>query len=384
MDAAPLLLIPPPTADDLARTLAESLVAPWFPRCVDPAGGFLQSFDADWNHDPEADRARGLVFQSRMTWFAATLAEEDARFGETARHGVRLLADRLFDEASGTFRWSTDDGTGDSVLYGLAFAIFGLAAAARALEDDEALTLAKRGFALLDSHHFDPDHPGLFETVGPDGAPVLEREGRSAVGLAHGLKSQNAALHVVEALAELHRVWPHAQVEARLGEALAFCLGPLYREGEPMVVLTRRDGGPATDDVSLGHDIEAAHLLRTAAQRIGAFDAGTRSKTLGLARVATRLGFDGSFADRPGEETRTWWVQAEALLAFATLREEGFGEELARQWEWILRHMVDRERGGTYGLMSRDGDVLDARKGGVWKAAYHDGRALLYAARLLS
>ena len=370
--------------DEVRLVLQERLVAPWFPRCVDPTGGFLQTFDADWNHDVEADRTRNLVFQSRMTWLSATLAEGDARFADPARHGVRFLADRIFDERSGIFRWSTDDATGDSVLYGLAFAIFGLAAAARVLGNEEALTLAKRGFALLDSHHFDPEHHGLFEIIGPDGAPADGRKGRTAVGLPYGLKSQNATLHVVEALAELHRVWPHAQVATRLGEAIAFCLGPLYREGAPMVVTAHRDGSPAGDEVSLGHDIEASHLLRTAAEEIGTFDAEIRTKTLDLARVSTRLGFDGSFADHPGDETRTWWVQAEALLAFATLRGEGFEDELARQWKWIARYMVDHERGGTYASVSRDGQVLDARKGGVWKAAYHDGRALLYVTKLLS
>ena len=49
-----------------------------------------------------------------------------------------------------------------------------------------------------------------------------------------------------------------------------------------------------------------------------------------------------------------------------------------RQWEFIRERQVDREFRGLYDTVERDGGFrLITPKARIWKAAYHDGRALL-------
>jgi hypothetical protein len=51
-----------------------------------------------------------------------------------------------------------------------------------------------------------------------------------------------------------------------------------------------------------------------------------------------------------------------ALLAFATIVPYG---------------QIDNEFHGVYEMVGADGNPVNANKGRIWKAAYHDGRALL-------
>ncbi len=46
-------------------------------------------------------------------------------------------------------------------------------------------------------------------------------------------------------------------------------------------------------------------------------------------------------------------------------------------WHFIKDYQIDNEFHGVYEMVGPDGDPVDANKGRIWKAAYHDGRALL-------
>ncbi|HEX8889777.1 MAG TPA: hypothetical protein VF779_11530, partial [Pyrinomonadaceae bacterium] len=47
------------------------------------------------------------------------------------------------------------------------------------------------------------------------------------------------------------------------------------------------------------------------------------------------------------------------------------------QWAFIRDRLVDHEFGGLFDTVERDGKPTSYIKARIWKAAYHDGRALL-------
>ena len=47
------------------------------------------------------------------------------------------------------------------------------------------------------------------------------------------------------------------------------------------------------------------------------------------------------------------------------------------QWHFIKNYQIDNEFHGVYEMVGADGNPVNANKGRIWKAAYHDGRALL-------
>jgi len=56
---------------------------------------------------------------------------------------------------------------------------------------------------------------------------------------------------------------------------------------------------------------------------------------------------------------------------------EAYFKAFQKQWVFIKQYQVDSEFHGVYELVGPDGKPLKADKGHIWKAAYHDGRALL-------
>jgi mannose/cellobiose epimerase-like protein (N-acyl-D-glucosamine 2-epimerase family) len=48
-----------------------------------------------------------------------------------------------------------------------------------------------------------------------------------------------------------------------------------------------------------------------------------------------------------------------------------------QQLAFIEKYQRDPESHGFYGTVDEDGNPLSTDKGQIWKAAYHDGRALL-------
>ncbi len=83
------------------------------------------------------------------------------------------------------------------------------------------------------------------------------------------------------------------------------------------------------------------------------------------------------------DKRKEWWVQFEGLNALLLMHER-YGSETSRyfdayrqQWEFIKRYQVDAKYHGVYEWVEPDGTPRPGPKGEIWKAAYHDGRALL-------
>jgi mannobiose 2-epimerase len=395
-------------ANEMLESLWNDLLGPWFPRCVSPEGGFDEEFGRDWT--PGNTGSRSLVFQSRMIWTCAKAAETGASaYEEHALHGLSFLADKMAAREPGEYQWATTkDGAPRGVysaqrhVYGSAFAIYALAATAKAFRSDRALTLAKQAFEWIENRLYDPVSGGYFECCDDTGKPILSPTSElevDGIGTPYGLKSQNSHLHLLEAFAELHRVWPDPHLKKRLQELLDIFLDRLYVEPGWLHCFVQTDWTPVPGYVSHGHDVEAAHLILDAAGELGlAEDQAVTAKTRALIDYALANGWDGNGGGfynsgtpdgRVSDHSKIWWVQAEGLLGLTTLLsrtgDPKYREALESQWAWIRNHQVDHEFGGWWECVDRSGlPIAPLDKGHAWKAAYHDGRALLQSSRLLN
>lgn len=395
--------------DEVVDCLHRDIASAWFPRCIDHGGGFHQDFSREWSLQPSEDRF--VVFQSRMTWIAAKLADavpvRRHEFVDHAAHGARYLREHFWDDEHGGHRWEVP-GNGEKMTYGLAFALFGLAAAAGATGDPVFLDQAREAWRWIDEHVRDSENGGYFEAASPDGTPLLEpteeRHERQigGIGSRFGLKVQNTHLHVLEALTELYSVWPDPLLRDRLEEAVDIIGRKMYSWPGALHVSLTRDWKPLPRACSFGHDVEAAYLLIEASRALGRpNDKETWATARALVDHALTYGFDneqggffeqGEAAGRPWDRTRGWWTQVEglnALAALVCLSDRGLDQRyvppLLRQWEWVRDRQIDREHRGLYARVAEDGTVLgEQSKGHRWKAAYHDGRAFINVSRWLA
>lgn len=406
-------------ADEVERALDDGLLQVWYPRVIDEEnGGYRTGFSHDWRLEGSQDKF--IVTQARHVWTTAKAMErypDRPVYDRATRHGARFLIDHMWDDESGGFHELVSptglvrtgpSGDVPKRAYGNAFAIYGLSAYYAATGDAEGLEAAVRGFRWLDENSHDPEFGGYFQFMERNGTPI-----RAGVG---GVppKDQNSSIHLLEAFTELYRVWPDSILRVRLEEMLHLIRDKvvtdrghmnLFFEPDWMPVLYRdstaevRRQHYSIDHVSFGHDVEIAFLMMEAGEALGHVDERTLSIGKKMVDHALDTGWDrtvGGFYDQgyymPGEDTLTvilptknWWAQAEALntlLIMADLYPDDprdYASLFRVQWDYVKRYLIDHEHGGWYGGgLDVEPEQKTMAKAHQWKAAYHDGRALMH------
>src|SRR5215211_6727601 len=158
-------------ADEFEATFRTSLLNFWYPRAIDPDGGYRVGWDEHGRataHDP-----RSVVSQARMVYVFARAARAGMRpdtMRAAAVHGFEYLRDRAWDDEHGGFPWSRDDAR--KVTYGNVFVVFALAELVLAGGPDAASELARRTLEVLDTRAHDAEHGGYREIFAGDWSDV--------------------------------------------------------------------------------------------------------------------------------------------------------------------------------------------------------------------
>lgn len=392
-------------AAEVEDNLHRQVLAQWFPRAVDPAGGFHQNYAEDWSRLPGDDRS--VVYQSRLTWLAAQAAQRfphhSPGYLNDARHGFYCLRDRLWDTKNGGFFWAVDGAGepargGEKHVYGVSFAIYALAALYHASKDGAVLSLAQAAFGWLQAHAHDTVNGGWHESLSRTNVPILAPAGgggSDALGTRQGCKSMNTHIHLLESLAALCEARPSQPLREALLEVFLVVRDKVAVESAGYLNLFfTPDWKVQPDHDSYGHDVETAFLLVEGSAVLG-LPHDPRTWALARRIVDHALGFgwdtkNGGFYDSGGasgpilDRNKIWWVQAEGLNALL-LMDSKFGRETGhywdaflRQWRFIQNHQTDPKHGGWLSEVAENGDTLLGRvKSDSWTEGYHQGRALL-------
>ncbi|MDO6436986.1 AGE family epimerase/isomerase [Cyclobacterium sp. 1_MG-2023] len=408
-------------ADEIEFSINNELINLWYPKAYDIIyGGYISSFDAAFN--PTENQDKMIVSQARHLWTLSKMIErnpETKHYYDGAKLGFTFLRDKFWDKENGGFHTLLNregkvksSGIGAKTAYGNAFGIYGLAAYYKVSANPEVLELAKKAFYWLEEHSYDPQFGGYFQSLALDGT-VLKRDSNTASTATIGYKDQNSSIHLLEAFTELYGVWKDPLLKKRTIELLAIIRDKvvqkegylqlfLYPDWKPV---SFRDKGRVAidkhhsiDHVSYGHDIETAYLMMEASHVLG-LQEDYQTWKIGKRMVdhSLRYGWDnkvGGFYDGgyyfAGEskpelikDTKNWWAQAEglnSLLIMADLYPNDslnyFGK-FQVQWDYIQRYLIDHENGEWYpGGLDKQPELKNARKGQIWKTAYHNFRAL--------
>lgn len=405
-------------AREVEGTFRKEIVDVWYPRCIDTEhGGFSCYFDTQWKQGDKNPKT--LVFQSRMTWVASQIVQRRPdmapRFREIVRHGADFLCNQMWDSRDGGFFWKLTpqgklpvDTTVRKHAYGMAFAIYALASAGKALDNKDYIQRAAETFLWLETHAHDKVHGGYYEALSLNGNPILSAPSslpkgqQDYIGTPFGCKSMNTHLHLLESFAELYQVWPDPRLRVRLEELLDVVQNRIYRAPGIQNLYFTIDWKPIEGPIPYGHDVETAYLLLEASSVLGRpQDPIIWTKARALVDHSLRYGWDnqnGGFYDDgdavtgiPVTTNKLWWAQAEGLNALLLMHEKYgsktnlYWERFVQQWQFIQKSVIDHQYGGWFHTVNEDGSHVvvstkdfDANgKGSRWKCAYHDGRALM-------
>jgi len=411
----------PDLLHSIEHSLQADIVDVWYPKSIDTEhGGFLTSFDAQW--EPQSLQLKGIVIQSRHVWTCARLSErypEKNYLEKAALNGAHFIIQHFWDPEHGGFFWLTDQ-AGEAVsekgknfrkeTYGAAFAIYALATVHEVTGSPEALQAATQAFEWLEHHAHDDTYGGYFENLTREGKPVW------GTTLTDYPKGQNTTIHLLEALTQLYHVWPDERVKQRIEELKNLLLERIIDPRSYLIQFFDEQWNPVSlkelpleqyrelayfDHVSFGHDVETAYLLWEADQVLGGEDEA-RVLEMGKRLVDHTLehGWDPETGSIPDggfyfqndpicvivREERTWWAQAELLNALLMLDKlypedpHHYSSKAHKTWTYIQQNLVDHEHGGWYeNGIDFNPESQHRPKAHLWKAAYHNSRALLNA-----
>jgi cellobiose epimerase len=357
-------------------------------------GGFIGQMKSDGSIPP--DSPKGAVLNARILWTfsAAYRHTQQEAHRQMAERAFNYLLDYFLDKKHGGIFWEVD-AQGQPLntrkqIYALAFAIYGLSEFYRSTREEKALEVSQELYGWIEKHSFHPEEGGYWEAFDWKGGQLQDL--RLSEKDRNHPKTMNTHLHVLEAYANLYRIWPDRQLAGQLEALIRLFLDRIIdpATGHLQLFFTP-NWTPTADLVSFGHDIEASWLLQEAAEvlsnRALLEEVKTVAKT--MAGAATEgLQPDGSLfhefdrTENRYDTHREWWVSAEAMVgflnAYALTEEEHYLDKSLRSWEFAKQHLLDREQGEwRWGIHHDYRPMATEDKIGFWKCPYHNARACL-------
>lgn len=340
---------------------------------------------------------KGGILNARILWTFSSAAlhlknEEYLKYAERVKN---YILSYFFDKEHGGTYWMLNaDGTPldtKKQIYSQAFFIYALVEYYRVTNDEECLEKAIELFHLIEKHSFDNDQNGYFEAYSCDWN--LLNDLRLSEKDANEKKTMNTHLHILEAYANLFRVWKNDFLEKQLKNLIEiFTDNIINPETNHLDLFFDENWTRKSTLFSYGHDIEASWLLYEAAEILG--DKALLNKVeqiiLKVADASTEgLLPDGSLASEKDyssghvDKYREWWPQAEAMVgyynAYQLAGNESYLERVQSLWKYICDYIVDEKNGEWHWGVFEDGVSIDTEKdkAGFWKCPYHNSRMCL-------
>ncbi len=350
------------------------------------------------NHfnQPVEKANKGAILNARILW---TFAAAFRMYGEkayldTAKRAYDYILNHFVDSDFGGIYWELDHQGGVSAsrkqIYALAFTIYAMVEYHRGTGEEKALSTAISLFQEIESNAFDKERNGYTEALSRDWNPVEDL--RLSEKDDNESKTMNTHLHILEAYANLYRVWKDPRLEGSLENIIKLFLNKFVNpETLHLNLFFDDDWKLKSSLVSFGHDIECSWLLHEAAEVLGKPELleQTSRMAVGMARKNfTGLDRDGGLfyeffpVEDKLDRDKHWWPQAEAMVGYFNAYQLTVDEEFAlntlNSWEFIKDKLIDRKYGEWYWSVNRDGvPQTEKEKAGFWKCPYHNGRACM-------
>jgi mannobiose 2-epimerase len=390
----------------LEKVLQENIASFWLSKSPDNVnGGYTINFGP--NSEPKGPGTKMIVTQARTMWLFARLARagySGNEYIDAAEHGYRFLKEKMWDAENGGFYWEVDATGNDKLepkkhLYGQSFALYAISEYYLATNRQDVLDFAIRFFELLEEKSHDKLYGGYIEFFDQDWTPIVDDE-TSYMGTPAELKLMNTHLHLLEAITTFYRASKLPLARERLLELINIQSNAVVRKNlSACTDKYERDWTPRLDSgyarVSYGHDIENIWLLMEACDTAGIsnYPFGDLYRT--LFDYSYKYGYDqsaGGFYDsglfnQPADRlNKVWWVEAEAIVSALHMNQltgdPKYLDVFEQTYDYIEKYFVDWQYGEWHQNISAR-SVASGDKASIWKAGYHDGRAMIECLEIL-
>ena len=357
-------------------------------------GGFWGKISNDNIADKTA--AKGVVLNARILWtFSAAYSfTNNGDYLQTAVRAYDYINHYFRDKQFGGVYWSVDY-KGKKLdarkqMYGLAFTLYGMCEYYSAIKSEDALPFAKELYQTIEQYSFDKMNNGYVEAFTEDWKAVQDL--RLSLKDANGSKTANTHLHIIEAYANLYKVWQDEVLKKRI-ENLLYLFDSYFisKQNKHLILFFDDNWNEQPDVISYGHDIEAAWLLLQCAETIDNkhWIKTYRQYAQTIAKSASEgLDADGGLWYELDVQynhlikQKHWWPQAEAMIgylnAYQITKNETYLQQSFNAWRFTQNHLLDKQNGEWFwGVDAAYNIMPNEDKAGFWKCPYHNARACL-------
>jgi cellobiose epimerase len=378
-----------------------SILNYWSKETIDKKnGGFIGQ--VDYNNIKNHQAEKGSVLHTRILWAfsAAFQYTKEEKHKVLAKYTFDYILSHFYDNVHGGIFWSIyPDGIPKDTknqIYGLAFTIYGLSEYYKISEDKKALEVAISLYEKIEKHSCDKEKEGYFEAFTRDWKPIDDL--RLSEKDANEKKTMNTHLHIVEAYANLYLVWKNNNLKQQIKDLLyVIDMYFIDKNSWHLKLFFDENWNEKPDVVSYGHDIEAAWLLQWCAEVIEDKDLIKKYKinAIKMAEVTKEgIDVDGGlwYEFNPKKKElileKHSWPQAELWIgminAYQLTYDETFLNCVAKNFEFVENHIVDRQNGEWFWGINKDYSKMEKDKAGFWKCPYHNTRACLELLKRIS
>ena len=376
------------------KTELFSILTFWKNNAIDAQnGGFIGAIDGD--NIPQSKASKGVVLNARLLWTFSSAYSifKNASDLEMANRAYHYLIHFFIDKKYGGVLWEVDYKgkplNGRKQIYGLAFAIYGLAEYYKITEQKEARNHAITLFQLIEKYSFDDIRNGYIEALSREWGQLTDY--RLSEKDANESKTMNTHLHILEAYTNLYRIWKDKKLAEALQNLVGLFIKKFINTSYHLNLFFDDDWNLKSDVISYGHDIECSWLLHEASEVLG--NKTLVEQTKNIAHKMAMANLEG--LDRDGglnyekfpsnnkiDTDKHWWPQAEAMVgyfnAFQISGDNLLLEKTLHIWNFINKYMIDKVHGEWYGRVNKSGIPYKSDvKAGFWKCPYHNSRACL-------
>lgn len=372
-----------------------SILEWWMKFMVDEKnGGFYASVNNE--NIPVENEAKGIVLNSRICWAfsAAYLQNNKTEYLQIAKRAFEYIKEFFVDKEYGGVFWSVNEHgemqDGRKQIYGIAFTIYAFAEYFKASKNEEALTIAKNLFAVIERYSFDKNKTGYLEALSRDWS--IADDLRLSEKDDNEKKTMNTHLHVIEAYANLYTVWKDEGLKNEIILLLNnFDDYIINHQNFHLNLFMDEDWNVHSTLVSYGHDIEAAWLLQECAEIISDSSQIKKYKDYSIKLTDAALeGWDEKHnglwyeyepATNHWLKEKHWWPQAEAMVGFLNAyqltQNEKYLDYSISALNFIKENLKDANHGEWFWGIEENKKIMDKEKAGFWKCPYHNTRACL-------
>lgn len=377
------------------RTELDSILSYWSVFCLDNTnGGFIGQIDCNEHKNFEAEK--GSVQNARILWSFSSAYQitRDEEHKKIAKVAFEYIQNNFYDTVYGGIFWSINpDKTPKDTknqIYALAFVIYGMTEYYAISKDERALEYSIALYKKIKKYSYDSIQKGYFEALTRDWQPIEDL--RLSDKDANEKKTMNTHLHIVEAFANLYKVWKDETLKKDIIELLEvierYFINP--KTGH-LKLFFDENWVEKPDVISYGHDIEAAWLLQQCAEitedpklieRFKKYAILLTDATIeGIDPIDGGLWYEFDPKNEQLIAEKHWWPQAELIIgfynAYQMTKNQKYLDVVINNWDFVKKYILDKKNGEWFWGVYEDYSFIQKDKAGFWKCPYHNSRTCI-------